>query len=126
MKKNEQKLANIGCLSVFILLAVAFILIPKSKNENRFQFETVSSYDAGKNAKVLCIYTNCTDFDIIKKHAFTEGKKTENSIVIFYYQKRSKIPDISKSGFVIDDKDHKNAVATYKKYGKNIGEFLIH
>ena len=125
MKEKEHKLANIGCSTLVIILVVIFILIPKPKTPKDFAFETVSSYDAGKNAKVQCIYTDCKDFEIIKSHAYNQGAQTDYSLVIFYFNNRKKIPDISKTGFVIDDKDHQKAIATYKKYGKKTEKFTI-
>lgn len=126
MNKKEYKLANIGCLTLVASIIIVFLLIPKSKNLHDYTFNTESTYDAGKNAKVICIYTDCNDYDMIKEHAYHEGSLTDYSLVIFYFNDKSSIPDISNSGFIINAKDQKNAIATYRKYGKKNEEFVIH
>jgi hypothetical protein len=125
MQEREQKLANIGCLSIILLLVLIFIFIPKEKKAGYTDFEIVSTYDAGKNARVICVYTTCKDTTIIREHGQLESAKLGKSTVIFYYDDKKEIPDISRSGIVIDFEDQKNAFAIFKKYGTQKEELII-
>jgi len=125
MNKKENKLANIGCLTVLLISVLTLVIIHFTTTESKQNFEIVSELNPSSNSKIICIYTDCEDFTQIKDHAEKTEKTSAGSIAIFYYNDKNKIPDISKSGYIISDRDHKNAIATYKKYGKNQGQFLI-
>ncbi|MBN2279509.1 MAG: hypothetical protein JXQ65_02915 [Candidatus Marinimicrobia bacterium] len=123
MSKHGNKFANIGCTTVLLITIVGAILLTLMPREKKAVFEIVREMSPSPNSKVLCVYTNSKNFDEIKTHAL--HNTTRNSIVIFYYNDKGKIPDLEESGHTIEEYNHRHAIATYKKYGSNREEFLI-
>jgi hypothetical protein len=123
--KKESKLANIGCFTIVVLTILFFLLIPKNKRITDSDFEIVSSYEPTQNSKVYCVYTEAENFEKIRRHAKKLQAKTTGSIAIYYYDDKKLVPDFSDSGYIISDKAHQNAIASYEKYGKKQEKFLI-
>lgn len=126
-EKYEKKRANIGCLSVILLFLLALLFIPSNPEPQKTQspFELITSYDNGKNVKIKCVYTTCKNFEIIKKHAMKWGQDEPYSLVIIYFNNKKDIPKKCDVNFVMDENYLKNAIATYKKYGRQNEEFTI-
>ncbi|MFP4546575.1 MAG: hypothetical protein ACLFQM_00480 [Fidelibacterota bacterium] len=123
MNKNESRLANIGCLSVIVLVIIIFLLIPKTDDMSQHTFEIVSRYEPAQHSNIYCVYTDCETPQIIENHALKLDAEKNGSIIILYYNKKNKVPDISESGFVVNSDDRKNAIAIYKRYGSQPAKF---
>ncbi len=123
MKKNESRLANIGCLSVILLVLIIFLLIPKADDMSDYTFEVISKYEPAQHSNIYCIYTDCKEAPIIENHAEKWDAKQTGSIAIFYYDKRKLVPNIAESGFIVNAEDRQNAIAIYKRYGKQPAKF---